>query len=76
MSLYSRHTDGLEAMHAKHLDDRLRGREGSIVNHHISLQGSDEDQVCSCVLKKVFQSCKTLQVASWLSAVIGEVILM
>ena len=42
MSLYPRHIDGLEAMHAKHLDDQLRGRESSIVNHHISLEGSDE----------------------------------
>ena len=42
MSLYPRHTDGLEAMHDKHLDDRLRGRESSIVNHLISLEGSDE----------------------------------
>ena len=76
MLLYPRHTDGLEAMHAKHLDDWLRGRESSIVIIIFPLKALMKDQVCSCVLKKVFQSCKTLQVASGLSGAIGEVILM
>ena len=76
MSLYPRHTDCLEAMHAKHLYYRLRGREGSMSIIIFPLKALMKDQVCSCVLKKVFQSCKTLQVASGLSAAIGEVILM
>ena len=73
MSLYPRHTDGLEAMYAKHGFEVER----ALLSITISpLKALMKDQVCSCVLKKVFQSCKTLQVASGLSAAIGEVILM
>ena len=69
MSLYPRHTDSLEAMHAKHLDDWLRGREGSIVNNHISLEGSDERSGLLMCAEERYSSHA-------FSAAIEEVILM
>ena len=70
MSLYPRHTDSLQAMHAKHFFEVERALLSIIIS---PLKALMKHQVCLCMLKKVCQSCKTLHVASGLSGAIGDV---